>query len=101
MALQSATADRFALECRHYQEPVRRPQGLCRGRNAARRIEAALEALGKLLEVAPDAVSSRTAARIRHVELDGAGEQQALDGMHRSEERRVGKECRSRWSPYH
>ena len=25
-----------------------------------------------------------------------------LDGWtHRSEERRVGKECRSRWSPYH
>ena len=23
------------------------------------------------------------------------------DGMVRSEERRVGKECRSRWSPYH
>ena len=22
-------------------------------------------------------------------------------GMNRSEERRVGKECRSRWSPYH
>ena len=22
-------------------------------------------------------------------------------GQHRSEERRVGKECRSRWSPYH
>ena len=22
-------------------------------------------------------------------------------GFHRSEERRVGKECRSRWSPYH
>ena len=22
-------------------------------------------------------------------------------GMARSEERRVGKECRSRWSPYH
>ena len=22
-------------------------------------------------------------------------------GCHRSEERRVGKECRSRWSPYH
>ena len=22
-------------------------------------------------------------------------------GEHRSEERRVGKECRSRWSPYH
>ena len=24
-----------------------------------------------------------------------------LSGMVRSEERRVGKECRSRWSPYH
>ena len=24
-----------------------------------------------------------------------------LDGAERSEERRVGKECRSRWSPYH
>ena len=24
-----------------------------------------------------------------------------LKGMGRSEERRVGKECRSRWSPYH
>ena len=24
-----------------------------------------------------------------------------LRGLHRSEERRVGKECRSRWSPYH
>ena len=23
------------------------------------------------------------------------------NGMYRSEERRVGKECRSRWSPYH
>ena len=26
---------------------------------------------------------------------------QAGDGGHRSEERRAGKECRSRWSPYH
>ena len=25
----------------------------------------------------------------------------AMDGQTRSEERRVGKECRSRWSPYH
>src|ERR1051326_3476517 len=26
---------------------------------------------------------------------------QACTMLHRSEERRVGKECRSRWSPYH
>src|SRR5256885_16141168 len=25
----------------------------------------------------------------------------AMGGVYRSEERRVGKECRSRWSPYH
>ena len=24
-----------------------------------------------------------------------------MNKLHRSEERRVGKECRSRWSPYH
>ena len=27
--------------------------------------------------------------------------QEVADYMLRSEERRVGKECRSRWSPYH
>ena len=27
--------------------------------------------------------------------------QESADGLCRSEERRVGKECRSRWSPYH
>ena len=26
---------------------------------------------------------------------------QMITGLVRSEERRVGKECRSRWSPYH
>ena len=26
---------------------------------------------------------------------------QTITPVHRSEERRVGKECRSRWSPYH
>src|SRR2546430_10737900 len=32
--------------------------------------------------------------RLRELELD-------LVAGHRSEERRVGKECRSRWAPYH
>src|SRR2546430_12467905 len=31
---------------------------------------------------------------------NGSGEVKAISDM-RSEERRVGKECRSRWSPYH
>jgi len=35
--------------------------------------------------------------RIDTRELDN----ETLEQMNRSEERRVGKECRSRWSPYH
>ena len=47
----------------------------------------------------------------KHIELDRYGLPVVDDiefvectvgiGKHRSEERRVGKECRSRWSPYH
>src|SRR2546430_4551624 len=36
--------------------------------------------------------------RIHHANDDQHGR---ADDEHRSEERRVGKECRSRWSPYH
>src|SRR3989442_6812172 len=32
---------------------------------------------------------------------DGKGRLEIVRGIERSEERRVGKECRSRWSPYH
>ena len=35
------------------------------------------------------------------VSESGAGVLNAAIGVDRSEERRVGKECRSRWSPYH
>jgi len=34
-------------------------------------------------------------------DLDTAQSQLAQTAADRSEERRVGKECRSRWSPYH
>ena len=37
---------------------------------------------------------------LRHL-LDASGERKRLGFQLRSEERRVGKECRSRWSPYH
>ena len=33
--------------------------------------------------------------------VEGSRELAALMASGRSEERRVGKECRSRWSPYH
>ena len=32
---------------------------------------------------------------------NGSGKTTLMKGRSRSEERRVGKECRSRWSPYH
>ena len=31
----------------------------------------------------------------------GKAAKSSVEGEQRSEERRVGKECRSRWSPYH
>ena len=34
-------------------------------------------------------------------ELEAMEQEGIICGYHRSEERRVGKECRSRWSPYH
>ena len=34
-------------------------------------------------------------------ETKSSGNYLAGAKLHRSEERRVGKECRSRWSPYH
>ena len=37
----------------------------------------------------------------RHLQSAEVEVQQQGDGLCRSEERRVGKECRSRWSPYH
>src|SRR2546421_6418300 len=40
---------------------------------------------------------------VRHTRGDGQVDDGQRDGrpLQRSEERRVGKECRSRWSPYH
>src|SRR3989475_6494092 len=42
------------------------------------------------------------AGRVQHLgEGVCAAERGEIVGVQRSEERRVGKECRSRWSPYH
>ena len=51
-----------------------------------------------VLEAGPCSVT-----QIKTVENDGYSAVQVAyaDKKERSEERRVGKECRSRWSPYH
>src|SRR5215204_4249927 len=41
------------------------------------------------------------AERLTADELTGAADAEPTAQVDRSEERRVGKECRSRWSPYH
>src|SRR3712207_9535489 len=53
--------------------------------------------LGQLLDH-PGRVAQRHDVRRQVLRDDGA---RPHDGVLRSEERRVGKECRSRWSPYH
>ena len=57
--------------------------------------EELLEMRGKVVELLPNAMF--------RVELENGHEVlgHTAGKMRRSEERRVGKECRSRWSPYH
>src|SRR3989441_11588718 len=60
--------------------------------------------LGNLCpDLSREAVAARIADTLRLLGLDGyrARDPLSLSGGERSEERRVGKECRSRWSPYH
>src|SRR5713101_9165779 len=65
-----------------------------RSRNAI-----SLEELKRALQIAHVVRESdqRLAANLGRATRPGPGP----DPLHRSEERRVGKECRSRWSPYH
>src|SRR5258706_9693110 len=63
-------------------------------------VAAGLHVVEQALVVGPEIVADRVRARAGHdrvVRGEIGGGQLAL----RSEERRVGKECRSRWSPYH
>src|SRR2546422_10295241 len=56
------------------------------------------DALDRAARVARDSSQAREAIdRLRAVDAALTDD----DRRHRSEERRVGKECRSRWSPYH
>src|SRR5574337_38247 len=54
--------------------------------------------LTKLVEVVRQQCAS---CLLEHFSVDPVGSPPGLLGELRSEERRVGKECRSRWSPYH
>src|SRR5216684_3163709 len=73
-------------------------------------LEEAEQAIGRLrkacarvpaLQAPGIAVEDRVWALVLHLHHGAAAEQVAAAEQFRSEERRVGKECRSRWSPYH
>src|SRR5256885_2326259 len=54
------------------------------------------------LPISPLPVGPQDGRRLLHyLQSDARAQQAVLDRLDRSEERRVGKECRSRWSPYH
>src|SRR2546430_10305476 len=71
---------------------------ICRGDLANRVVEAIghINIARRVCRHAPGVIEPRRAARAVGTACD-AGQ----PGQRRSEERRVGKECRSRWSPYH
>src|SRR5260221_12199606 len=54
---------------------------------------------GRLARGDHDGIAALEARQHQYMAVEGLAD--ALDARLRSEERRVGKECRSRWSPYH
>ena len=57
--------------------------------------------LPPLRHEAPSTVEEAVTLLAEEGTLLAAGGTDLLPNLKRSEERRVGKECRSRWSPYH
>ena len=48
-----------------------------------------------------DSLITQTLSDIEIICINDGSTDNSLEILTRSEERRVGKECRSRWSPYH
>src|SRR2546425_12578291 len=65
----------------------------------SRRAEILAESLQETIEPLFDRGADKNMQRL----VERFGQREHLKGIavYRSEERRVGKECRSRWSPYH
>ena len=69
-----------------------------KGRQARKTLEEARAKVARCLNASPGEIYFTSGG----TESDNWVIQRAVKpGDHRSEERRVGKECRSRWSPYH
>src|SRR3712207_801914 len=76
------------------------PEGLIKAQDEAEASQSAVTDAQAQLEAAQEAESTAQTA-VDHQKETVAKASQAVAEKERSEERRVGKECRSRWSPYH
>src|SRR5256885_17185469 len=83
------TLFRSAKELQHYGTVARLPIAL-----DASVCRASIDNLNQLLA---DTMTLRDMYKKHHWQVSGP----TFYKLHRSEERRVGKECRSRWWPYH
>src|SRR2546426_11998606 len=99
-------AQRRPLVGRHGRALEHQPQQLDRGRLAVGDLQVAVRLAGH--ERRQRLLDAEAAAEVGVVDVVADGwqeiDQPLLDARElalRSEERRVGKECRSRWSPYH
>ena len=98
---RKATAIILTLEEREYLKSQTRSrtiqaQTVCRARILL------LKAEGVAIDVIADKVGiNRCSVMLCLKKFKEGGVENALLDTTRSEERRVGKECRSRWSPYH
>ena len=57
--------------------------------------------LSRFLAALDAALQDRSAEKTAALDPEKGGKLKSVADLCRSEERRVGKECRSRWSPYH
>src|SRR5256886_13643205 len=64
-------------------------------------VQGTVQLQGEILHKGATKIPLTTGMAILDARQEGKGLPLALENGTRSEERRVGKECRSRWSPYH
>src|SRR3712207_9373720 len=101
MAARNPRESTRAGDCRATEEPLRVATTLVPRATGVKR-ERGAEVLSSHAVAAPATVGGERRSLShwlleRGIPRDGVRE----GGSRRSEERRVGKECRSRWSPYH
>src|SRR5204862_4125186 len=86
MAFQGATPHRLFVQGGQDEVAVRWRELRRRGRYAERRIETGFEPGLKLPEVVLEAIPGRRRVGIHYGQADGAATQQALNGLHGSEQ---------------